>query len=53
MQETPEQVCEQMAKKLFEYKKQHQEEKRQQIEDANEKQRRENTDDLRLVDSKF
>jgi hypothetical protein len=51
--ETPEQVREQMARKLFELKKQRQEEKRQLVEAANEKRMRENTDDLRLADSKF
>ena len=51
--ETPEQVRQQMAKKLFEFKKQRQEEKRQLVGQALEKRMRETTDDLRLADSKF
>lgn len=51
--ETPEQVRQQMAKKLFEYKKQRQEERKQQVDQALEKHMRETTDDLRLADSKF
>lgn len=51
--ETPEQVREQMAKKLFLLKKQRQEERKQIVEQAEEKRMRENTDDLRLADSKF
>jgi hypothetical protein len=51
--ETPEQVREQMAKKLFGIKKQRQEERKQQVEHANEKLMRETTDELRTADSKF
>ena len=51
--ETPEQVREQMAKKLFEYKKQAMEEKKQIIEQAKERQVRANTDDMRKADSVF
>lgn len=51
--ETPEQVREEMARKLFLYKKQRQDERKQQVEQALEKHRRETTDDLRLADSKF
>ena len=51
--ETPEQVRQEMAKKLFLLKKQRQEERRNLVDEANEKRMRENTDDLRLADSKF
>lgn len=51
--ETPEQVRQQMARKLFEIKKQRQEERKQQVEYANEKRLKENTDDLRKADSVF
>ena len=51
--ETPEQVRQQMAKKLFELKKKRMEEKDEMVAQANEKRMRENTDELRLADSKF
>mmetsp|Transcript_25128 Transcript_25128/g.28919 ORF Transcript_25128/g.28919 Transcript_25128/m.28919 type:complete len:152 (+) Transcript_25128:46-501(+) len=51
--ETPEQVREQMAKRLFEFKKQRQEERKQLVEQALEKRAKLTTDDLRLADSKF
>jgi hypothetical protein len=51
--ETPDQVRQQMARKLFEYKKQRQEERKQQVDQALEKRMRENTDDLRKADSVF
>lgn len=51
--ETPEQVRQQMATKLFLFKQQRQEERKQQVEQALEKHMRETTDDLRLADSKF
>jgi cilia- and flagella-associated protein 53 len=51
--ETPEQVRQHMAKKLFLLKQQRQEERKQLVEQANEKRMRENTDELRLADSKF
>ena len=51
--ETPEQVRQQMAKKLFILKKKRMEERKEQVDHANERRMRENTDDLRLADSKF
>jgi hypothetical protein len=51
--ETPEQVRQHMARKLFDIKKQRQEEKKQMVDYANEKRMKENTDELRLADSKF
>jgi hypothetical protein len=51
--ETPKQVRQQMAKKLFELKKKRMEEKDELVAQANEKRMRENTDELRLADSKF
>jgi hypothetical protein len=51
--ETPEQVRQQMAKKLFELKKKRMEERDELVAQANEKRMRENTDELRLADSKF
>lgn len=51
--ETPEQVRQQMAKKLFLLKKQRQEERKQVVAEAEERRMRENTDDLRKADSVF
>lgn len=51
--ETPEQVREQMASRLAEFKRQRQQEKRAAVEQALEKRTRQDTDELRLADSRF